>query len=164
MITATEIYIHELDCKQRHQLMSLCEEFQPYSNIDRVVFLEVVHAARLYIDRGYYLGVGNDKEDRFYKLFIDRLITEIKNKFYFNGIKYAKRDLTSKQYRLVGNMAKCPTVRNNVIDLMKYKPAEKELFMKIVRACRDFMRAKMSREAEPILFERLSVVYDAIVS
>ena len=34
--------------------------------------------------------------------------------------------------------------------------------MKVVRACRDYMRAKMSKEAEQAFYEKLCIVRDAI--
>lgn len=41
-------------------------------------------------------------------------------------------------------------------------PAEKVLFIRIVRACRDYLRARMSKEAEAILFQRLNLIFDAM--
>ena len=43
-----------------------------------------------------------------------------------------------------------------------YKPIEKILFIKIVRACRDYMRAGMSKETEQPFYNKLSVVFDAM--
>lgn len=41
-------------------------------------------------------------------------------------------------------------------------PLEKVLFIRIVRACRDYLRARMSKEAEAILFQRLNLIFDAM--
>ena len=156
-----EIGIEPLNDKQAWQLYGLCMEFQPYTKTDDVVFLEVVKAARGFINRWFYLFVGETPEERFEKLLIDKLITPIKSKYYFNGIKYANRILECGQYR------KIEKIRDNPIVGMykyKYEQREKELFMKVVRACRDYMRAKMSKEAEPVFFERLMIVYKAINS
>ena len=105
--------------------------------------------------------VGNTPEERFKKLLINKLIAPMKSKYYFNGIKYSGRLLECEQYR------KIEKTRDNAMVGMyppKYEQRENELFMKVIRACRDYMRAKMSKEAEPVFFERLMVVYEAMNS
>jgi hypothetical protein len=64
----------------------------------------------------------------------------------------------------VNSLRECPKVRikNSFGFYDRHDSTEKELFMKVVRACRDYMRAKMSMDAESVLFERLCVVYDAL--
>ena len=166
MTTKLGLYIEELNDKQYNQLLSLCEEFQPYGNFENVVFLEVVFAARIFCDRSCYPFRGNNKNDRFNNFLIDELMCGIKSKFYFNGLKYANRTLTGKQYRTILNVSNTPKIRipdfGNIY--LKHNPVEKELFMKVVRACRDYMRAKMNKEAQQELFERLCVVYDAMAN
>jgi len=44
-----------------------------------------------------------------------------------------------------------------------YRPVEKVLFIKVIRACRDFMRAKMSKDAQQAFYEKLNVVYNALM-
>ena len=156
MITKVEIY-EGLYYKQRNQLKSLCEEFQPYTNTETVVFLEVVKAAREFCwSMRQYSLMRNKKDNGFEELMIGRSIEGIKNKFYFNGIKYSKRSLTSRGYDIISQ-------EQPQINLCgTYKPEEKELYMKVVRACRDFMRAKMSKEAELEFYEKLEVVRKAM--
>jgi len=89
MITPNGLYIEELDYKQRSQLCSLCEEFQPYTKTENVVFLELVNAARMFCDRSHYpFRGGGNKRERFDNFLISELISKIKNKYYFNGINY----------------------------------------------------------------------------
>jgi len=147
MITSAGIYIEDLSNKQSGLLLSLCEEFQPHSPFDEVAFLEMVTAARSFCD-----GSAS----------IDDKITRIKNKYYFNGLRSSKKRLTSEQYYMVRKYV--PMVKLASYSLFKYKPAEKELFMKIVRICRDFMRAKMSKDAEQQMLERLKIVRSAMVN
>ena len=168
MRTASGIYVEDLSDKQFNLLWSLCKEFQPYTSFKEVVFLEVVTAARTFCDGSVYpfcgkVDDGFSEESRFNKLFINRLMKDIKNKFYFNGLKYSKRPLTDEQRRIMVEYV--PKVKLPNFGLyLKHSSAEKDLFMKLVRACRDFMRAKMSKEAEQMMFERLRVVYDAMAS
>ena len=65
--------------------------------------------------------------------------------------------LNPQEYNLA---LKMPSIGFN--DMRTYRPIEKVLFVKIVRACRDYMRAKMSKDAEAVFFERLNIVYDAM--
>ena len=159
-----EIGIEPLSDKQAWQLYDLCMEFQPYTKTDDVVFLEVVKAARIICNRSMYQFVS-EKEKRFDLMM--KFIASIKNKYYFNGIKYAKRYLAGKQSDKYYNACKYPIVGMPDFGIFhywysSYQPKEKELLMKITRACRDYMRAKMSKEAEQVFFERLWVVRDAM--
>ena len=165
MRTVNGIEIEGLDIKQRCQLINLCEEFQPYTNIEGIAFLEVVLAARQFCDIRNYQFYEYKKEGRFEKLLIQKLIKGIKDRYFFNGIKYSMRPLRAKQFQIFCNACNCPKVRvKNILGFYdRHDSTEKELFMKVVRACRDYMRAKMSKEAESDLFEKLCVVYDAIV-
>ena len=136
---ATRMYFEELGFKQHVQLSALCREFQPYMPFEEVVFLKLVSAARIYC------------------------VTGIKNKYYFNGIKPNGKVLDDKHYHIINNyIPRVKTPELGINDIRTYKPIEKVLFMKLVRACRDFMRAKMSKDAEPAFFEKLNVVYDAL--
>jgi len=159
-----EFEVEPLSSKQYCQLLSLCKEFQPYTKVDEVVFLDVVFAARQFCDRRvrtYYYS--SPKQERFDKLLIEELIAEIKKKYYFNGIIYSGRISQPEKYNKIYKTRVYPIVRVPDFGIIrKYEPREKELFMKIVRACRDFMRAKMSKDAEPVFFEKLSIVYDAM--
>ena len=154
------VMTEKLSFKQFNQLVSLCKEFQPHSNTEAVVFLEVINAAREFCDSYRYPFV-NGREKRFDKLLIGEFIKKIKSRYYFNGIKYAngKREFTNKQYFSIIDISKRPTAGIGVSD---YIQAEKELFMKIIRACRDYMRSKMNKEAEHAFFERLNVIYETI--
>lgn len=149
----------DLFAKQRIQLVRLCEEFQPYMPFEDVVFLEVVAAAREFCDHGSYpfcIRYG-----RFERLLMKKL-NKIKAKYYINGIKPNNRQLTNRQFIYIHHKY-IPRVRITFFEPLEgYRPVEKILFMKIVRACRDFMRAKMSKEAEPAFFEKLNVIYDAM--
>ena len=164
MKTVHGIQIDELNGKQRGQLLSLCEEFQPHGNFEDVVFLKVIFAARMFCDGSFYPFRGNgNKKDRFDKFIADELMAKIKSKYYFNGLKYANLSLKGKQYSIILNVGNAPKIRLPDFGMyLKHNPVEKELFMKVVRACRDYMREKMSKQAQEELFERLCVVYDAI--
>lgn len=158
----TRMYFEALSMKQRFQLIKLCREFQPYMPFDEVVFLELVSATRVYCDRSVY-PFQNDKEKRFHNLLINDWIAKVKGKYYFNGIKSNGKILENSHYRIINSYT--PRVKTSAFginDIRTYKPIEKVLFVKLIRACRDFMRAKMSKEAEAALFEKLSVVYDAM--
>ena len=165
-MTGLGIYVEELYNKQHEQLRRLCEEFQPYTEEYEVVFLEVIRAAREYCDSRRYPFMNDrderkDKEIRFDKLLIGIMIEEIRSRYYFNGIKFANRELRKKHYEEIRKVAKCPTAG---IGVDKYRPAELQLFMKEVRACRDFMRAKMSKESEQTFYDKLQVIRKAMRS
>lgn len=158
----TRMYFEQLNDKQQIQLLKLCEEFQPYMPFDEVVFLELISAARIYCDRKYYPFQDN-KEKRFQNLLMNNLVTKIKGKYYFNGIKSNSKILSHNHCRIIYSYTprvKTPTLGIN--DIRTYEPIEKILFMKLVRACRDFLRSKMSKEAESTFFEKLNIVYDAL--
>jgi len=165
MKTINGIEIEALDIKQKRQMYSYCEEFQPYSNVLDVVFLEMVSAAKNFCNRSVFPFRGATPKERFDKYLIDDQVKRIKNKYYFNGIKYAKNvGLSDEQYREIRWNNDCPVIRGLTDENVRYyDPSEKELFMKVVRACRNFMRAKMSKEAEPEFYEKLIVVYNAMI-
>lgn len=159
----TRMYFEGLSAKQHFQLMELCKEFQPYMPFDEVVFLQLVSAARVYCDKSNY-PFQNEKEERFKNLLVNDMTAKVRGKYYFNGIKSNGKILTDNQYRTIYNYTprvKTPTLGVN--DMRTYKPIEKVLFMKLIRACRDFLRAKMSKDAEPVFFEKLNVIYDAMM-
>lgn len=151
----------DLSVKQRIQLRELCKEFQPYTHFEDVVFLEVVTAAREYCDGGSYpMWTGYE---RFEGLLIKNL-NKIKAKYYFNGIKSNTNKLTDRQLSYI-SCKYIPRVKIPFFEPLEgYRPVEKVLFVKVVRACRDFMRAKMSKDAEQVFYEKLSVVYDAMAN
>ncbi len=158
----TRMYFEELSISQYVQLLNLCKEFQPYMPFDELAFLELVSAARIYCDKSDY-GYYSDKELRFQNLLIDNLIAKIKSKYYFNGIKSNKNELNRNHCRIINNyIPRVKTATLGINDIRTYKPIEKVLFVKLVRACRDFMRAKMGKDAEPAFFEKLNVIYDAL--
>lgn len=149
----------DLNLTQFIQLLKLCGEFQPHVPFEDVIFLEVVTAARNYCDSSRY-GF-REGYDRFEKLLMKDL-NKIKAKYYFNGIKPNKTDLTRRQREYIKKYI--PRVRIPTFGALDgYRPVEKVLFLKIVRACRDFVRAKMSKEAEQVFYEKLNVVYDAMM-
>lgn len=151
-----------LTVKQEVQLIRLCEEFQPYLPFDEIVFMELVSAAREYCD-GSVFSFFSDKNRRFQELFIGKNVSKIKGKYYFCGFKSPNKPLTTKQLIMLNRYiprVKVPSFGFN--DMRTYRPIEKVLFIKIVRACRDYMRAKMSKEAEEVFFEKLNIVYDAM--
>lgn len=154
--------ILRLSDKQWHQLHQLCMEFQPYMPFEEIVFMEVVRSARIFCDKSVYPFI-NEKQKRFNELLIGKQLAEVKAKFYFNGIKANKNILDPVHYMYLRNYV--PRVKTSLLpnNLIGYNPIEKVLFIKIIRACRDFMRSKMSKDAEQAFFEKLSVVYDAIV-
>lgn len=158
----TRMYFEELSSKQYIQLIKLCKEFQPYMPFDEVVFLQLVSATRVYCDRGNY-PFRDDKKARFQSLLMDDLVAKVKSKYYFNGIKPNNKPLTNNFYRIINSYtARVKTATLGINDIRMYNPIEKVLFVKLVRACRDFLRDKMSKEAEPAFFEKLNVVYDAL--
>ena len=148
----------DLNTKQFIQLLRLCKEFQPYILFEDVVFLEFIEAVRKYCDSSF-CPFCKDKE-RFDGLLMGNL-NKIKAKFYFNGIKANKKNLTNRQVDYIAKYIpriKVPTFAA----LDGYRPVEKVLFLKVVRACRDFMRAKMSKDAETLFFEQLNIVCNAM--
>lgn len=150
----------ELSVKQWVQLLNLCREFQPYTHFEDVVFLEVITAAREYCSFGRCLFRKDD--ERFDDLLMGKL-KQIKAKYYFNGIKPNKSELTNRQINYMNKYI--PRVIIPFFEPLEgYRPVEKVLFLKIVRACRDFMMAKMSKDAEPAFKEKLDVVYNAMAN
>ena len=164
--TSSGIPIEGLNSKQYFQLLSLCEEFQPYGCCEDIVFTKVIFAARGFCDSSFFpFRGGRDGDNRArFNSFIDKeLMNDIKRKYYFNGVKYANKTLTSTQYNVFRRLANAPKIRMPFYGIyFEHDSAEKELFMKVVRACRDYMRGKMSEEAQEKLFERLCVVHDAM--
>lgn len=160
--TTTHIdMIERLTSKQEAQLMRLCEEFQPYLPFHEIVFMELVTAAREYCDSSLYPFLY-DKGKRFQELFINRNALRIKSKYYSFGFTASKKPkpLSPKQITLLYRYV--PRVQIPCLGSAQPSPTEKVLFIKIVRACRDYLRARMSKEAETILFQRLSLIFDAM--
>ena len=149
----------ELNAKEWAQLLKLCTEFQPHEPFEDIVFLEVVTAARKYCDSsccGYCVG-----NERFEGMLLKDL-NRIKFKYYFNNIKSNKTNLTARQVDYMDKYI--PRVKMPLFTpLDGYRPVEKVLFLKVIRACRDFMRAKMSKDAEQVFYEKLNVVYNALM-
>lgn len=159
MNTQKALYYETLSIKQSCQLIALCREFQPHVPFEDVVFLELITAARRFCDPGSFIFI-DDLQNRFEKI-LKPTVEIIKAKYYFNGFKSNKKPLNGIQFHYINNYV--PRVRIPIFDVMEgYRPVEKVLFLKIVRACRDFMRAKMSKDAEQDFLQRLSVVYYAI--
>ena len=159
MKTQKALYYEALSIKQSCQLIALCREFQPHVPFDDVVFLELIAVARRFCDPGYFIFI-DDLQNRFEKV-LKPTVEIIKAKYYFNGFKSNKKPLNGIQFYYINNYV--PRVRILIFDVMEgYRPVEKVLFLKIVRACRDFMRAKMSKDAEQDFLQRLSVVYYAM--
>ena len=154
----------KLTSKQEKQLTRLCEEFQPLLPFDKIVFMELVMAAREYCDGSVY-PFFDDKNKRFQELLIGYKVAEIKRKYYFFGATASGKPLTIEQFAELNRYV--PRVKISLFernDMRNYRPIEKVLFIKIVRACRDYMRANMSEEAEAVFFEKLNTVYDAMES
>lgn len=153
------LYYERLSIKQLCHLVALCREFQPHMPFEDVVFLELITAARRFCDPGYFIFI-NGPQNRFEKV-LKPTVEIIKAKYYFNGFKSNKRSLNGTQFYYINNYV--PRVRIPIFEVMEdYRPVEKVLFLKIVRACRDFMRAQMSKDAEQDFLQRLSVVYYAM--
>lgn len=153
------LYYERLSIKQHCQLVALCREFQPHMPFEDVVFLELITAARRFCDPTYFIFIY-DLQMRFEKV-LKSTVEIIKAKYYFNGFKSNKRSLNGIQFYYINNYV--PRVRIPIFEVMEdYRPVEKVLFLKIVRACRDFMRAQMSKDAEQDFLQRLSVVYYAM--
>ncbi|MCI9608519.1 MAG: hypothetical protein HFJ94_10160 [Muribaculaceae bacterium] len=149
--------INGLTVKQYCQVIDLCAEFQPHVLFREVAFLELVEAAKVYCNPGEYVFFC-DKKTRFQKLLIGTMASKIKSHFYFDGIKFGNRNPKNVNWRAVEKYI--PRVMTTPIG--KVQPIEMVLFMKIVRACRDFLRAEMKKEAEATFFQKLNVVYDAM--
>lgn len=152
--------IERLTSKQEAQLMHLCEEFQPYLPFNEIVFMELVTAAREYCDSSLYPFLY-DKGERFRELF-NRNALRIKSKYYSFGFTASNKPqpLNPKQITMLYRYV--PRVQIPCLGSAQPSPTEKVLFIKIVRACRDYLRARMSKEAETILFQRLSLIFDAM--
>ena len=150
----------DLSVKQFFQLLKLCREFQPYLPFDDIVFLEVVGAAREFCSYGMYpFYSGNQR----FEMILMKNINKIKAKYYFNGIKPNDKNLTISQINYLDKyIPRVKLVTFGALD--GYRPVEKVLFLKIVRACGEFMRAKMSKDAEQAFYEKLSVVYNAMIA
>lgn len=140
--------------------MHLCEEFQPYLPFNEIVFMELVTAAREYCDSSLYPFLY-DKGERFRELF-NRNALRIKSKYYSFGFTASNKPqpLNPKQITMLYRYV--PRVQIPCLGSAQPSPTEKVLFIKIVRACRDYLRARMSKEAETILFQRLSLIFDAM--
>ena len=150
-----------LTTKQEAQLMRLCEEFQPYLPFNEIVFMELVTAAREYCDSSLYPFL-HDKSKRFQELFINRNVSRIKSKYYSFGFTAPNKPkhLSPKQITILYRYVPC--VRIPCLCSVQPNPLEKVLFIRIVRACRDYLRSRMSKEAESILFQRLNLIFDAM--
>jgi len=156
-------YIEPLSEKQWIQLYKYCREFQPYTNTAEVVFERVITAAREFCDKSVYPFRGATARERFDVFLINDLIKRIKSKYFFNGIKYRNGELKDGQIRLIRWYLEYPVVRIKKLGYVnQYDSTERDLFMKTVRACRDFMREKMSRDAENAFYEKLLKVYEAL--
>jgi len=150
----------ELSVKQWVQLMRLCKEFQPIQPFEEIVFLEIIRAAREFCSYGMYPFYTEAKER--FETILMKNINGLKIKYYFCGIKTNTHNLSNKQFNVLNIYI--PRVKIPTFDALEgYRPIEKVLFLKIVRACRDFMRAKMSKDAEQSLFEKLSIIYNAMI-
>ena len=160
--TNTIMEYERLTAKQEGQLIHLCEEFQPYLPFNEIVFMELVFTAREYCDSSVY-PFFNDKNKRFQELFLGKNVAKIKGKYYFCGFKSPHKPLSAKQLMMLHAYiprVKIPSFGFN--DIRNYRPIEIVLFIKIVRACRDYMRARMDKKAEAAFFEKLNIVYDAM--
>lgn len=150
-----------LTSKQEAQLMHLCEEFQPYLPFNEIVFMELVTAAREYCDSSLYPFLY-DKGERFRELFINRNALRIKSKYYSFGFTASNKHKPLSPEQITMLYKYVPRVQIPCLGGAQPSPAEKVLFIKIVRACRDYLRSRMSKEAETILFQRLNLIFDAM--
>ena len=77
-------YIEPLSVKQWVQFYKYCKEFQPYTNTEEVVFVNVILAAREFCDKSVFPFRGATLRERFDVLLINDRIKRIKSKYFFN--------------------------------------------------------------------------------
>jgi len=114
-----------LSGKQYYQLMNLSIKTQSFLCSDTVTFIELLNISNC---------TTND-------LCLKRLINEFKIKYYPNGHRENKRSLNDEQGKLVAKYHK-PRFGRNII----YKEMEKIAFLRVVRACRDYLLSDMIEE------------------
>lgn len=140
------MYVNILSEKQERQVRRLCREFQPYTRHDRAAFISLVDAAELFCTWNIY-PYPDEPLKRFQLRFVDNW-TLIRGKYYPDGVK------SHKDNHFEGIEA-CKHV---TFALKKVRnEAHKAAFMRVVRACRDFLREGGKKEAETALYQRLLV-------
>ena len=142
----------ELNDKQFLQLRNLCMEFQPFIPFESTIFLKFITMIRKYCITNGYSAVCTEYHDRVEKN-LPKEIETFKTKYYFTGVKPNHQKITSQQ--TIELMNYTPRIYMSMFTKCdKYRPIEKVLFIKLVRACRDFLRAKLSKEAFPVFMEK----------
>lgn len=144
--------------KQEKQLYRLCLKFQPSFENDEVVFLNVLDVLRRYCVHKVP-NVGSPG-----KLTMEQAseeLAKLKDAYYF------------LPWRTVGYKCLFQALRRKfeayepqiLIQASRRDISEREaiLFMRLVRACRKYMAAEMSRDAEAQLFDDIEPVRRAML-
>lgn len=158
--------------KQTLQLVSLSEEFQPVFSAEGVAFLDYIMAARRCCDKSCSIHLRTF-EERFRTMKVE--FERISGRYYFiPSAAVGGRPLTKEQReKVVRTIARVRVPAFGGIEQREYSPVEKVLFVRIVRACRDYLRAEdpkrglyradgIRRNADCRLFQEISSIYHAL--
>lgn len=146
--------------KQEKQLYRLCLKFQPSFENDEVVFLNVLDVLRRYCTHKVP-NVGSP--GKLTREQASEELAKLKDAYYF------------LPWRTVGHYGKCFLTAQRrkfeayepqiLIRAFRRDISEREtiLFVRLVRACRKYMAAEMSRDAEAQLFDDIEPVRRAML-
>lgn len=144
--------------KQEKQLYRLCLKFQPSFENDEVVFLNVLDVLRRYCVHKVP-NVGSP--GKLTREQASEELSKLKDAYYF------------LPWRTVGYKCLFQALRRKfeayepqiLIQASRRDISEREaiLFMRLVRACRKYMAAEMSRDAEAQLFDDIEPVRRAML-
>ena len=132
-----------LSYKQRRQLRLLCEEFNPYCKQEGVMFLEIISEASRFCDPNFCPSVYKSIPERFDTIFKEG-IKKIIDRYFYNTPKMGKV-LSWQQYNEIGKITKGT-----------------ELFIKLIRACLDYVRSGFSENGKLVLMDKLGSIFFAL--
>ena len=128
-----------LSDKETAQLVSYSERCQPYYAFDEVVFCKLIDLVLPEIRCKLY--IGNNAVYRYLKEKLNLFV----GKYYPNGFK----ENTQSDYLFFRNelvkKVQCPRIHCSFKD---YNRVEKDLFIMLMRSCRDYIYANFTEEAE----------------
>jgi len=128
-----------LSDKETTQLVSYSERCQPYYAFDEVVFCKLIDLVLPEIRCKLY--ISNNAVHRGLKEKLNLFV----GKYYPNGFKEnAKSDYLFFRNELVKKV-QCPRIHCGFKD---YNRVEKDLFVMLMRSCRDYIYANFTEEAE----------------
>ena len=126
-----------LSDKETAQLVSYSERCQPYYAFDEVVFCKLIDLVLPEIRCNLY--IGNNAVYRYLKEKLNLFV----GKYYPNGFK----ENTQSDYLFFRNelvkKVQCPRIH-----CKDYNRVEKDLFIMLMRSCRDYIYANFTEEAE----------------